>query len=193
MHRTLEDMLRERREMHALVRVPAADACFLVLAKTSAFLVLTPPRMRRDGKQVISLSEPTRWMARQAEDAGVEICALCTLSEVLMDEENQAGVGVATNDMGVVNTWFKKPMNEAEVEGIGRVKLSAEGAPGSLTKRLSSVSLNSRRAEPVAKHMAWASAEVQRTDSGKTGPSSAWHTVVYPLDTMANCGSFLCK
>jgi hypothetical protein len=58
--------------MDALVRVPAADACFRVLAKTSALHVLTPPRIRRDGKQVISLSEPTRWMARRAEDVGIE-------------------------------------------------------------------------------------------------------------------------
>jgi hypothetical protein len=61
--------------MDAMVRVPAADACFRVPAKTSAFRVLTPPRMRRDGKQVISLSEPTRWMARQSEDTSVEICS----------------------------------------------------------------------------------------------------------------------
>jgi flavin-dependent dehydrogenase len=71
----LEFLVRERREMDALARVPATDACFRVHARASAFRLLTPPRIRRDGNQVISLSEPTRWMARQAEEAGVEICA----------------------------------------------------------------------------------------------------------------------
>jgi hypothetical protein len=61
--------------MDALVRVRATDACFRALAKASAFSVLAPARMRRGGKQMISLSEPTRWTARQAEAAGVEICA----------------------------------------------------------------------------------------------------------------------
>jgi hypothetical protein len=89
-----------------------------------------------------------------------------------MDEANLAVVEVAMNDIVVANTWFKKPMSEPEMDANGRVKLSAESARGSLTKCLSSVSDNSRRSQPVARHMAWASREVQRTDGGKRGPSS---------------------
>jgi hypothetical protein len=98
-------------------------------------------------------------------------------------------VRIATNDMVVANTWFKEPMSEAVVETNGRVTLSAEGPRGSLTKLVFSVSDNSRRTELAARHMAWASTEVQRTGGGKTGPSSAGHVVVYPLDTIANGGS----
>jgi flavin-dependent dehydrogenase len=74
-HRTLEGLLREWREMDAVVRVLAAEARFRAWARASALSLLAPSRMRRNENRVISLLNPTHWMARQAEDAGVEICA----------------------------------------------------------------------------------------------------------------------
>jgi hypothetical protein len=64
------------------------------------------------------------------------------------------------NYMCVVSKWFEEQISEVEVEANGQVKLSAEGARGSLAKRVSSISLNSRGKEPVARHMPRVSNEV---------------------------------
>jgi electron-transferring-flavoprotein dehydrogenase len=90
---------------------------------------------KNHGNYIISLTQLTQWLAKQAEELGVEIYSGFPGSEVLYHEDGSVK-GVATGDMGIGKDG--KP-TEALARGLelhAPITLFAEGARGSLTKQL---------------------------------------------------------
>ena len=98
--RALNELLPNWKELDAPLNTPAKEDRFLLLSEKHALKMPTPPTMNNHGNFIISLGNFCRWLATQAEAAGVEIYAGFAAAEVLYDESG-AVVGVATGDMGV--------------------------------------------------------------------------------------------
>src|SRR5438874_2794163 len=96
---------------------------------------LMPPLMSNHGNFVVSLGNVCRWLARKAGALGIEIYPGFAAAEVLYDS-NGAVRGVATGDMGVAKDGHHKNPFTPGMELHPKYTLSAEGARGSLSKRL---------------------------------------------------------
>jgi electron-transferring-flavoprotein dehydrogenase len=94
-----------------------------------------PPLMSNKGAYTGSLGMLCRWLAEQAETLGVQVFPGFPASEVLFDESG-AVMGVATQDMGVAADGSHKADYQPGMELHAKYTLLAEGARGSLTKRL---------------------------------------------------------
>lgn len=189
--RALDELIPDWRDRGAPLGVCAGDDRLFLLTESSSLRLPVPPQMRNAGNHVLSLSELTRWLGRQAEDAGVEIYAGFPASEVLADPATGRVTGVATNDMGVSKDGSRKDTFEPGVEIRGRLTLLAEGARGSLTKDV--VRRFDLRGRNGADEQTYALGvkEVWRVEEASHSPGTIWHSVGYPLDRGTYGGSFL--
>jgi electron-transferring-flavoprotein dehydrogenase len=94
-----------------------------------------PRLMSNHGNFVGSLGNLCRYLGRRAEALGVEVYPGFAAAEVLIDGENRV-VGIATGDMGIGKDGEAKPDFTRGMELRAKYVIFAEGARGSLTKRV---------------------------------------------------------
>src|SRR5262249_56518649 len=97
--RASTELIPDWREAGAPLVTPAEEDRFLLLTKTRALRLPTPPQMANHGNYIISLGNLCRWLAQQAEGLGVEIYPGFAAAEVLYDAAG-GGPGGATGRMG---------------------------------------------------------------------------------------------
>ncbi|WP_261859048.1 electron transfer flavoprotein-ubiquinone oxidoreductase [Photobacterium sanguinicancri] len=96
---------------------------------------LAPDSMNNDGNYIISLGLLCRWLAKQAEQLGVEIFPGFAASDICYDSSN-AVTGVITSDMGRDKQGTPKATFEAGIELKAKYTIFAEGSRGHLGKQL---------------------------------------------------------
>jgi electron-transferring-flavoprotein dehydrogenase len=98
--------------------------------------LLTPkPLHNNQENYVISLANLCRWLARQAEQLGVEIFSGFAASSVNYNDDG-AVTGITTSDMGLDKSGQAKVNFEAGIELKARYTIFSEGARGHLGKQL---------------------------------------------------------
>ncbi|CAN7767080.1 electron transfer flavoprotein-ubiquinone oxidoreductase [Cupriavidus necator] len=173
------------------IRQPVLDDRFYWLTRKHAIRIPTramPPLMSNEGNFIVSLGAVCRWLAKKAEDLGVEIYPGFAASEVLYGDKGRV-IGVATGDMGVGRDG--KPMDgyTRGIELRGRYTLFAEGARGSLSKTvIERFGLQAGRDTPKfglgIKELWQVQPQVHR-------PGMVQHTLGWPLSNDTGGGSFL--
>jgi electron-transferring-flavoprotein dehydrogenase len=93
-----------------------------------------PPFMYNHGNHIASLSNVCKWLATQAEALGVEIYPGFPAADLVI--ENGVVKGVVTGDLGVAKDGHHKDGFTPGMNILGKYTLFAEGARGSLSKRL---------------------------------------------------------
>lgn len=147
-----------------------------------------PKLMNNHGNFVGSLGNLTRWLGARAEALGVELFPGFAGAEVLFGEAGEVR-GVATGDMGVARDGHHKPGFTRGIELRGKYTLIAEGARGSLAKKLvARYDLDARR-EPQKYGIGLK--ELWQVDPAKHRPGHVMHTFGWPLDNRTGGGSFL--
>jgi electron-transferring-flavoprotein dehydrogenase len=147
-----------------------------------------PPLMNNHGNFVGSLGDLTRWLGEKSEGLGVEIYPGFAASEILYDE-NGAVVGVATGDMGIGADGKPKDNFTRGIELRGKYTLIAEGARGSLAKRLIERFDLAAHCEP--QKFGIGLKELWEISPEKHRPGHVQHTFGWPLDNATGGGSFL--
>ena len=94
-----------------------------------------PPLMSNHGSYIVSLGNLCRWLATQAEGLGVEIYPGFPAAQVKYGEKGEV-LGVITGDMGVARDGHHKDSYTPGMELLGKYTFFAEGARGSLSKKL---------------------------------------------------------
>jgi len=131
----LDALLPGWRDNPPPICVPATTDEFLLLSKTGATKLPTPPQMNNHGNFIVSLGAMCAWLAPQAEALGVEIYPGFAAAEMLFDDAGSVA-GVRIGDMGVAKDGSHKPGFTAGIDIRAKVTVLAEGARGSLTKQL---------------------------------------------------------
>jgi len=185
--RALTELLPDWREKGAPLLTPAAQDRFLWLSEFNSLRLPTPPQMRNHGNFVISLGNLCRWLAQQAEALGVEIYPGFAAAETLIEDGRV--VGVATGDLGIGKSGERTDRFQEGVELRGRQTLFAEGAHGSLTKRLAAAFKLREGVQPQT--YALGIKELWEIDPAKHRAGSIVHTIGWPLDQRTYGGSFL--
>ncbi len=133
--RALDELIPDWKEKGAPLNTPADSDKFWYLTPVNNIPLPTPPQMHNKGNYIVSLGNVCRWLAEQAEAAGVEIYPGFAAAEVLFDDDG-AVKGVATGDMGLDKNGEPGPNHEPGVELHAKCTIFAEGCRGSLTKGL---------------------------------------------------------
>ena len=101
------------------------------LRHNSSMRIPTPPTMKNHGNYVASLSQLSRWLAEQAEEAGATILPE-TVAEKLLIKDGRV-VGVRTGDKGRGRFGERLANFEPGSDILARVTILCEGTQGHLT------------------------------------------------------------
>ncbi|MGB8181885.1 MAG: NAD(P)/FAD-dependent oxidoreductase, partial [Stellaceae bacterium] len=186
--RALDELLPDWRDRGAPLLTPATDDRFMLLTRQRAWGLPTPPSMRNHGNYIISLGNLCRWLAKQAEAAGVEIYAGFAGAEVLYDADG-AVAGVATGAMGIGKDGKPTAEFQPGVELRAKVTLFAEGCRGSLAKALEERFNLRAGCEPQTYGIGIK--ELWEITAERHHAGRVIHTVGWPLDAQTYGGSFL--
>jgi electron-transferring-flavoprotein dehydrogenase len=184
----LDELIPDWRERGAPVVTPAVEDRLLLLTQSRAFRLPTPPQMHNDGNYIISLGNLCRWLARQAEELGVEIYPGFAAAEVLYDDAGRVR-GVATGEMGIGKNGEPTERYQPGVELLGKETLLAEGCRGSLTKTLEERFHLRDGIDPQT--YAIGVKELWEAAPSRHQPGLVVHTVGWPLHAATYGGSFL--
>ncbi len=186
--RALNELIPDWRDRGAPLTTPASEDRFLLLTQSRAFRLPTPPQMHNHGNYIISLGNLCRWLAKQAEELGVEIYPGFAAAEVLYDGDGRVR-GVATGDMGIGKAGEPTERYQPGVELMAKETLFAEGCRGSLTKTL--VERFHLRDGIDPQTYAIGVKELWEVAPARHQPGLVIHTIGWPLDAATYGGSFL--
>lgn len=164
---------------------------FLWLTENNHYKIPTaflPPLMNNHGNHIVSLGQVCRWLAAQAEEAGVDLFPGFNGSEILYGD-NGIVKGIITGDMGVARDGSHKNTFSAGIELHARYTLIAEGTRGSLAKSLEKKFNLRANAEPQKYGLGFK--EIWSIDPAHHNEGAVLHTQGWPLDNHTGGGGFL--
>ncbi len=188
---SINELIPDWKEKGAPLDTPVTDDRFLYLGPSGSLRVpnfLMPPLMGNHGNYIASLGNICRWLAKQAEDLGVEIYPGFAAAEVLYDDKG-AVKGVATGDMGIGRDGNEKPGFTRGMELHGKYTLIAEGVRGSLAKQLMSRFKLDEGREP--QKFGIGLKELWQLPKDKHQRGLVVHTMGWPLSNSTGGGSFM--
>ncbi|MDE1985368.1 MAG: electron transfer flavoprotein-ubiquinone oxidoreductase [Alphaproteobacteria bacterium] len=187
----LNELIPDWKARGAPMDVPVTDDRFYFLTKTGSIRLpnfTMPPLMSNHGAYIVSLGNVCRWLATQAEALGVEIYPGFPAADLLFGDKGEVR-GVVTGDLGVARDGHHKDSYTPGMELLGKYTLFAEGARGSLSKRL------------IAKYNLQDGRDVQKFGIGlkelwelpaeKHQRGLVMHTMGWPLANETGGGSFM--
>lgn len=186
--RALDELIPDWTDKGAPLYTPAGDDQFLFLTEQKAFRLPTPPQMRNNGNYIVSLGNVCRWLAEQAEAAGVDVFPGFAAAEVLYHEDGSVK-GVATGDMGLQKDGSRGPNYEPGVELHARQTFFSEGCHGSLTKQVVQRFALREHSDPQTYGLGIK--ELWEVDPSKHQPGKVVHSVGWPMDTRTYGGAWL--
>ena len=136
--KALNELFPDWKERGAPLKTNVTKDRYIFLGKKIGITIpkiLFPSFMHNEGNYIISLGNFCRWLATEAEDLGVEIFPGFPASDLVYDESGSV-CGVITGDMGVSKDGSHKDSFEPGVEIRASFTLIAEGARGSLAKKI---------------------------------------------------------
>jgi len=189
--RSLDELFPDWRERGAPVetRVTAERVEWLTGAngrmRVPEFFV--PRALRNHGNFIISLGDLCQWLAKQAEELGVNVLPGFAAADVLYDGERVAGV--LTGDLGVARDGSHKPTYQAGYELKAKCTVFAEGCRGHLGRRLEARFGLREGIDP--QHFGLGFKEIWQVDAAQHRPGEIVHTLGWPLDSATDGGGFL--
>jgi len=188
--KALNELIPDWKEQGAPLNDPVKTDIFEVLGEGGSVSLPTiffPPLMSNHGCYIVSLGNVCRWLGEQAEALGVEIYPGFPAADVI--EEDGAIKGVVTGDFGLARDGGHKDGYQPGMELRGKYTLVAEGARGSLAKKLIDRFSLSEGKEP--QKFGLGLKELWSVKPEKHKPGMVKHTMGWPLDNSTGGGSFM--
>jgi electron-transferring-flavoprotein dehydrogenase len=186
----LNELIPNWRELSAPLNTPVSNDEFLILSEKQSWSIphwLLPPLMSNKGNYIASLGDVCRWLAKQAEDLGVEIYAGFAAQEMLY--ENQQVVGIITGDMGRDANGQPTAQFVQGIEIRAPYTLIAEGTRGSLTRELETRFNLRQNASPQKYGLGFK--EVWRIPAEQHQIGLVQHSLGWPLNADTGGGAFI--
>jgi electron-transferring-flavoprotein dehydrogenase len=148
---------------------------------------IIPPPLANHGNAIVSLNQFGRWLAEQAEKAGVDLFTGFAGQEVLLDGTRV--IGVRTGDRGRGKHGEAKANFEAGVDIHAQVTIFCDGVRGNLTKQLRRHLALGHGREP--EQFAIGIKELWEVREGRIETGTVMHTLGYPLRHEEFGGAFI--
>ena len=184
----LRDLISDWKEKGAPLEAAVHDdQVYFLTAHGKIRFPFTPSPLENHGCYVISLNRFVNWLARLTGEAGIDVFAGFSGTEVLY-----AGgriVGVRTGDRGIGRNGERKATFEPGVDIHAKVTIFADGVRGNLTKSLiRRLSLDQDRLPQV---YAIGIKELWEVPPDRLPAGTVIHTMGYPLRFQEFGGGFL--
>lgn len=186
--KALTELIPNWQALGAPLITPAQEDKFIFLTKNKAVRFPTPPTMNNHGNYIISLGNLCRWLAKQAEELGVEIYPGFGAAEVLYDAHGTVK-GIATRDMGIDKEGRTTDRFQSGIELHAKQTILAEGCRGSLTKMVMERFNLNTHCDPQTYGIGIK--EIWEIDPKNHKLGTVIHTIGWPLDYKTYGGSFL--
>ncbi|AQX21785.1 electron-transferring-flavoprotein dehydrogenase [Bartonella sp. CDC_skunk] len=175
---------------HPFTTPISRDQFFLLTSKNAQIFpnILRPPILSNNGCYIVSLGTVCRWLSKKAEELGVEIYPGFPASDILCNDHG-AVIGVLTSDMGVEKDGTPGTNYIPGTALLAKYTLIAEGARGSLAKKLIQKFNLSKGREP--QKFGLGLKELWEIDPQKHKLGLIQHFAGWPLDNYTGGGSFL--
>ena len=187
--KALNELIPDWKSMDTPLKTEAKKDNFLLLTKNNSFKLPTPPQMKNDGNYIISLGNFCRWLAKQAEELGVNIFPGFAASEVLYDDKNNKIIGVRTGDQGIDKNGNKLESYQQGYDLLAKQTIFAEGCHGSLTKKIIDKYDLRKGKNPQTYGIGLKELWEIKPENHKKG--EIIHSIGWPLDSQTYGGSFL--
>ncbi|HJZ13530.1 MAG TPA: electron transfer flavoprotein-ubiquinone oxidoreductase, partial [Acidobacteriota bacterium] len=133
--RALQELIPDFVEQGAPMESPAKEDHVYFLTKHHSFkFPINPPFLNNHGNYIVSLGKLVQWLAKKAEEKGVNVFTGFPGASLLI-EGNQV-VGVRTGDKGIDKEGNRKSNYEPGIDIRAKVTVLAEGPRGTLTKQI---------------------------------------------------------
>lgn len=190
--RALTELVPDWKEKATPVRVPVLKDEFFVFPNKSSRIpiphILFPKELDNSGNYVISLGEFCKWLAGEAENAGIEIYPGFSISDPIYDANDRV-VGVRTIDTGISKEGKHKMSYSPGMDLFAKHVVLAEGARGSITEKV--IERFNLRAKSCPPTYSLGLKEVWEVAPEKHNIGHVSHGVGFPLDFSTYGGSFL--
>ncbi len=189
--RALNELIEDwKNDEDCPVKVPVKKESLKFLTETNSYEIpgiFTPSVMHNKGNFIISLGNFCKWLAKKAEDVGVEIYPGFSASELLI--ENDKLNGIITGDLGIDKNGGRGPNFQPGIEIHSKYTLFAEGCRGHLGKRL----INQFKLRQNSQHQTYGIGlkELWEVKPENSNPGEVFHSIGWPLDNETYGGSFL--
>ena len=184
----LHELIPDFREKGAplAAAVHHEDVYFLTKGGKLKFPIIPPP-LKNHGNFIISINKFVKWLAQQAEGAGIDIFSGFAAATPLYDGAKV--IGVRTGDRGIDKHGKPKPNFEPGVDIHAKVTIFCDGVRGNLTKLLvKDLKLDDGRQPQV---YAIGIKELWEVPRDRFAAGSVIHTMGYPLKTEEFGGAFV--
>jgi electron-transferring-flavoprotein dehydrogenase len=185
----LDELLPDWQGKGAPLTTKVSDDRLYMLSEKSGVRIpgfLLPPLMHNRGLLIGSLGELCRWLGREAEVLGVEIYPGFAAVDVVKGEGGEI-LGIVTGDKGIARDGTRKETYTPGIMLLAKYTLFAEGARGSLAKRL--ISEHALAQEPQLYGLGLK--ELWEVPEGVHAPGLAVHAMGWPLDDGTSGGGFV--
>ena len=189
--RALNELFPDWRERGAPLNQGVTDDAMIFLGMKTGFRVpnfLLPPCFQNHGNYIVSLGNVTKWLAKQAEELGVEIFPGFPAAEVLYND-NGSVKGVATGNMGIGKDGEPTDHFQLGMELHAKYTIFAEGSRGNLGKQLIAKFKLDAGKDPQTYGLGVK--EVWEIDPKRHQPGFVMHTAGWPMDSSTYGGAFL--
>jgi electron-transferring-flavoprotein dehydrogenase len=187
----INELIPDWKEKGAPLDTPVTDDRFYFLGHSGSIRLpnfAMPPLMSNHGNYIVSLGNVCRWLATQAEALGVEIYPGFPAADIVYGDKGEVK-GVVTGDLGVARDGHHKDSYTPGMNLLGKYTLFAEGARGSLTKRLGAkFGLHEGR---DYQKFGIGLKELWELKPGHHKRGLVMHTMGWPLDNSTGGGVFL--
>jgi electron-transferring-flavoprotein dehydrogenase len=146
---------------------------------------LLPPQMRTRDGVIISLGNLVRWLGEQAAELGVDIFPMTAAIDVL-GPDNGPVSGIITGDLGRDRDGNPKPGFAEGIALQAKYTLIAEGARGSLAKKI----IGTHQLERGPQKYGLGIKEVWEIPADRHQPGRVDHYLGFPLDNRTSGGGF---
>jgi electron-transferring-flavoprotein dehydrogenase len=185
--RGLRDLMPDFLEQGAPVESPAKeDHVYFLTEKGSIKFPINPPFLNNHGNYIISLGKMVQWLAKKAEEKGVNVFTGFPGAQLLL--EGDAVVGVRTGDKGIDKFGNRKSNYEPGIDIRAKVTVLGEGPRGSLTKQIVN-QWNLHGLNPQVYSLGVK--EVWEVPAGNYETGRVIHTMGFPLKSETFGGGFI--
>ena len=147
-----------------------------------------PPLMKNHGNYIVSMGNVCRWLAKQAEELGVEIFPGMACSDLIYGKNGEVK-GVVAGEFGRNKDGSLGSNYEPGMEVLGKYVLFSEGVRGSLSKQIIKKYQLSKGKEP--QKFGLGMKEVWEIEPENHSIGRIQHTMGWPLGKNAGGGSFI--
>jgi electron-transferring-flavoprotein dehydrogenase len=135
--RALAELMPDFVEQGAPLESPANEDRICFFTENDSFkFPINPPFFDNHGNYIVSLGKMVQWLAKKAEEKGVNVFTGFPGAELLIDESTKSVVGVRTGDKGIDKNGNEKSNYEPGIDIRAKVTVLGEGPRGSLTKQI---------------------------------------------------------